>query len=250
MSFKKLVLLLFIGLSFILVIQSTSIAQEVVIASTSLSGAIAKAAGATEVRVLTPAEMRHPPEYELKPSDLIKFEGARLVVYGGYEKMVAKLLETSQNKNIKAIQIDTTTSPENLMIQARKAAQVLNTEKKEEMWEQNFREKLKVLKEKVTAFSEKKAVVHLQAQPFGKWVGFSVVQVIRPGELTPKAVADAIAQNPELVVDILHLPMAKVIAENAKCKYIQVINFPGIENTATLGDIFEFNSRQLIRAFQ
>src|SRR5512147_2830950 len=103
--------------------------EKTVLASTSLAGAVAMAAGASEVRVLTPAEWRHPPEYDLRPSDWMKFEGVRVVVYAGYEKMVTKLLETSRNKNIVAIQIDTTSSPENLITQARKISAVLQTER-------------------------------------------------------------------------------------------------------------------------
>lgn len=106
------------------------LAQDVVVASTSLAGAMARAAGAKEVRVLTPDGLTHPPEYELKPSDLVKLEGATLVVYAGYEKMVSKLLETSKNKKMLALQIDTTTSPENLIDQARRISKALKTEKR------------------------------------------------------------------------------------------------------------------------
>jgi zinc transport system substrate-binding protein/iron/zinc/copper transport system substrate-binding protein len=225
-------------------------AKEIVVASTSLAGAIAKAAGAKEVRVITPGEMRHPPEYDLKPSDLLRFDGADIVVYGGYERMVQKLLETSKNKNILAIQIDTETSPENLMNQVQKISKMLGTEKERQAWEENFVERLKLLKKKISPYSGRKAVVHRFAQPFARWAGLHVVQTISSGELTPKVIADAVMQKPELVVDILHFPNAKVIAENAGCKYIQVVNFPGVENTKTLEDIFEYNATQLIRAFQ
>lgn len=221
-----------------------------VVASTSLAGAIAKAAGAKEVRVITPGEMRHPPEYDLRPSDLLKFEGADIVVYGGYERIVSKLLETSKNKNILAIHIDTGTSPENLMVQARKIAAVLKTEKEEQIWEEGFLRKLEGLKEKLSPFSAKRAVVHRFAQPFAQWAGLQIVQMISPGELTPKVVAEAIAKKPELVVDIHHFPIAGVIAENAKCGYIQIINFPGVGSTQTLEDIFEYNVFQLIRAYR
>jgi zinc transport system substrate-binding protein len=233
----------------ILFSPTAPMAKEVIVASTSLTGAIAKAAGAKEVRIITPGEMRHPPEYDLRPSDLLKFEGADIVVYGGYERMVQKLLETSKNRNILAIQIDTETSPENLIVQARKVAAVLKTEKEEQIWEEGFLRKLGELKEKLSPFSGKRAAVHRFAQPFTRWAGLSIVQMISPGELTPKVVAEAITKKPELVVDILHFPIAKVIAENAKCKYIQVINFPGIENTKTIEDIFEYNSTQLLKVF-
>jgi len=225
-------------------------AKDVVVASTSLAGAIAKAAGAKEVRILTPGEIRHPPEYDLKPSDLLRFEGANIVVYGGYERMVQKLLETSRNRNIMAIQIDTDTSPENLVNQVRKISKMLGTEKERQAWEESFVERLKLLQKKISPYSGRKAVVHRFAQPFARWAGLHVVQIISPGELTPKVIADAVMQKPELVVDILHFPNVKVIAENAKCKYIQVINFPGVENTKTIEDIFEYNSAQLLKIFQ
>jgi len=75
------------------------------------------------------------------------------------------------------------------------------------------------------------------------------VQVISPGEISPKAVADAIAKKPDIVVDILHFPAARVIADNARCRYALLINFPGVEGTATLDDVFEYNTAQIERAF-
>jgi hypothetical protein len=222
-------------------------AQEAVVASTSLAGAIAKAAGAKEVRVMVSTEMRHPPEYDLKPSDLMKFEGAKVIIYGGYERMVSKLLETSQNKNILAIQINTDTSPENLISQARKISEILKTEKEEKAWEERFIGRLKELQKKISPYSGKRAVVHKFAQPFAQWAGLQVVQTVTPGELTPKVIGDSVAKHPDLVVDIYHLPVAQVIAENAKCKYIQVINFPGVGNTESLDDLFEYNAMQLIQ---
>lgn len=227
---------------------SIALAQGIVVASTSLSGAIPKAAGAREVRILTPSEIKHPPEYDLKPSDLIKFEGADIVVYGGYEKMVSRLIEASKNKNIISIKIDTTTSPENLIKQARRISNILKTEKEEQQWEIRFIERLKILKEKVSTFAGKKVVVHMFAQPFSRWVGLQIIQVINPGELTPKLIAEAVSKRPEIVVDIAHFPIAKVISENIGCKYIQVINFPGVEGTKTLEDIFEYNVKKLLQS--
>lgn len=250
-SQRRMVILmgLIVGLG-IFKLPMVAMAQEAVVASTSLAGAIAKAAGIKEVRVIVSSEIRHPPEYDLKPSDLLIFEGAKVVIYGGYERMVSKLIETSKNKNILTIQINTETSPENLISQARKLSEILKTEKEEKNWEENFLEKLKELQKKVNPFSGKRAVVHRFAQPFAQWAGLQIVQIISPGELTPKVIGEAVAKNPELVVDIYHFPVAPVIAENAKCKYIQVINFPGVGNTKTLEDIFEYNTTQLLRISQ
>jgi ABC-type Zn uptake system ZnuABC Zn-binding protein ZnuA len=225
-------------------------AQEVVVASTPLVGAIARAAGAKEVRVISPEGTKHPPEYDLKPSDLFEFEGAKIVIYGGYERMVSKLLETSKEKNILALQIETDTSPKSLIASARKISRALKTEKEEQVWEKQFIEKLKTLQKKISPFSGKRAIVHQYAYSFSKWANLSILQMISPGELTPKVIADALVQKPELVVDVFHFPVARVVADNAKCKYIQIINFPGVENTKTLKDVFEYNSTQLIQAFR
>lgn len=247
---RRSVLFFIVGWILLLNFPSPASAQEAVVASTSLAGAIAKAAGAKEVRIIVSSEMRHPPEYDLKPSDLLKFEGAKVVIYGGYERMVSKLLEASKNKNILAIQIDTETSPENLISQARKISKVLGTEREEHVWEEKFLEKLKELQKKISLYSGKRAIVHRFAQPFAQWAGLSIAQIISPGELTPKVIGDAIAKNPELVVDIYHVPVAQVIAENVRCKYVQVINFPGVENTQTLEEIFEYNSKELLKIFK
>ncbi len=225
------------------------VSAQTVVASTSLTGAIAKAAGAAEVRILTPAEAKHPPEYELRPSDLLKVEGASMVVYAGYEKMVAKLAEVSKSKNLVSVQVNTAMSPENIIAQTKKVAEVLHTEKQQQVWEKSFVEKLNGLKAKLAPFAGKNAVVHLQAQAFARWSGLSVVQVISPGEISPKAMADAIAKKPDIVVDILHFPAVRMIADNARCRYALLINFPGIAGTATLDNVFEYNTTQVVRAF-
>lgn len=228
----------------------TTPAQEVVVASTPLVGAIARAAGAKEVRVISPEGTKHPPEYDLKPSDLFEFEGAKIVIYGGYERMVSKLLETSREKNIPALQIETETSPESLIASARKISRALKTEKEEQVWEKQFIEKLKALQKKISPFSGKRAIVHQYAYSFSKWANLSIVLMISPGELTPRVVSEAIAKKPELIVDIYHFPIARVIADNSRCRYIQIINFPGIGSTQNLEDIFQYNVFQLIKAYR
>ena len=230
--------------------SSPCIAGQVVVASTSLTGAIAKAAGAQEVRVLTPSDAGHPPEYDLKPVDLLKLEGADVVVYAGYERMVPRLVETSRNQQVLAIQVDTPLSPENLIAQERKVAGALKTVREAGSWEKSFLQTLKSLKGKLAPVAGKRAVVHWHARPFAAWAGLTVVQVIPLGELTPRVIADSIAQKPDVVVDILHSPVGKTIADNAKCRYVQLINFPGVEKTASLEDIFEYNTNQLLKAFR
>ena len=249
-TYHRAFILLFLGAALLAMSALPCTAGQIVVASTSLTGAIAKAAGAQEVRVLTPADASHPPEYDLKPTDLLKLEGANVVVYAGYERMVSKLVETSRNKQILVIQVDTTLSPENLIAQVHKVAGALNTGREATLWEDGFRQKLDLLKVRLVPVAGKRAVVHWHAKPFATWAGLTVLQVIPLGELTPRVIADGIAQKPDVVVDILHSPVARTIADNAKCRYVQLINFPGAQNTGSIEDIFEYNTSQLLKAFR
>ncbi|MCX8021848.1 MAG: metal ABC transporter substrate-binding protein [Syntrophorhabdaceae bacterium] len=223
--------------------------DHIVVASTSLTGAIAYAAGAKEVRIITPNSAKHPPEYELVPSDLLKLEGASIVVYAGYERMVSRLLDTSKDKRLTPVQVNTAMSPENIIEQTRKVARALKTEDRQQAWEKSFTEMLKNLRKRLEPYNEKKAVVHFHAQPYVRWAGLSVVQVVNPGEVSPKALTDAIAKKPDIVVDILHFPVAKDIAINAKAAYALIINFPGVDGTTTIDDVFNYNTEQILKAF-
>ena len=62
-----------------------------VVASTAWTAAFGYAAGAETIHVLAPYEMRHPPEYELKPSDIAVLSQADFVIYAGYERMAEKI---------------------------------------------------------------------------------------------------------------------------------------------------------------
>ncbi len=248
MKYYKALALFFSALSILGISTLTFAAGEVVVASTTLTGAIAKAAGAQEVRVLTPANVSHPPEYDLRPSDLLKLEKAQVVVYAGYEKMASRLAASAAGKNVLTVQVDTTLSPESLVLQVRKVAAALKSEKEAGAWEAEFLRRVALLRARLQPVSGKRAVVHLHAKPFAEWSGVAVVQVVPPGELSPRVISDAIQKKPEIVIDILHSPVARVIAENAGCAYVQLINFPGIGKTATLEDLFEYNTNRLLGA--
>lgn len=53
--------------------------KTVVVASSSWTGAIAEAAGADEVRVLAPFELKHPPEYDYRRAKLGRCCGLRRI---------------------------------------------------------------------------------------------------------------------------------------------------------------------------
>jgi len=95
--------------------------EQLVIASTSWVQAYAVAAGAKNIVTIAPFELQHPPEYEIKPSDLLAVQNASLIVYSSYEKFAKKLAETAQNKNIKIVAVYTDNVPSNIIAESKKS---------------------------------------------------------------------------------------------------------------------------------
>lgn len=242
--FMILSLVLFIGIT--LPFGWCAESKVVVVASTSWTGAIAQAAGADEVRVLAPLELKHPPEYDYSPTDIARLSEATAVVYAGYEPFMKKLLEAAGYPEPKTIKVTTTNTPDNLKQQARLLAEKLGTRKKEAEWEIQF--------EKVTAEILKKAeaknagktkvLVQQHQQPFVKWLGYNIVGVFGAEELSPAKVMEYANLKPDLVIDNFHNPQGKPIVEVAKCKYVELINFPSVK-APTLIDLFKENAGRL-----
>ena len=55
-----------------------------VVVSTTWVGAIAKMAGATDITVIAPSNIQHPPDYDPKASDLAALSDADYVVLAGF----------------------------------------------------------------------------------------------------------------------------------------------------------------------
>ena len=55
---------------------------------------------------LAPSDLRHPAEYELKPSDVAALKGADLIISTGFEVMAKKLAEAAGSQKIRMLQID------------------------------------------------------------------------------------------------------------------------------------------------
>jgi zinc transport system substrate-binding protein len=220
--------------------------KVVVVASTSWTGAIAAAAGADEVKVLAPFELKHPPEYDYRPSDIARLTDATLLVYAGYEGFIKKLIEASGIPASKVATVMTSNDPANLKQQAQRLAQKLGTEAKEQIWENQFDivsdEILKSAGQKKV--SKKKALVQQHQVPFAKWLGYDIVGIFSAGELSPAKVMEYSNLKPDIIIDNFHNPQGKPIVEVVKCKYVELINFPSVK-APSLIELFKENASRL-----
>jgi zinc transport system substrate-binding protein len=220
--------------------------QTVVVASTSWTGAIAAAAGADEVRMLAPFELKHPPEYDYRPSDIAKLSGATLLVHAGYEGFVKKLIAASGFPEAKVAKVTTSNDPVNLKQQARFLAQKLGTVEQEKAWETRFDRVTKaILKRAELKKAGKTRVLVQQHQvPFVKWLGYDIIGVFSAGELSPAKVMEYAKLKPDLIIDNFHNPQGSPIREVVQCGYVELINFPSTKIPSLL-DLFKENAARL-----
>lgn len=218
----------------------------IVVASTSWTGAIAEAAGADEVRILAPFELKHPPEYDYRPSDIAQLRSARLLVYGGYEPFVKKLAVAAGLPQEKMIVIVTSNDPDNLKKQARFLAEKMGTQKREAAWEKALNKVLDEIQKqaKKKKISQKRVLVQKYQVPLVKWLGFDVIGAFNTDELSPNKVMEYAMMKPDMVIDNFHNPQGKPIAEIAKCDYVAIINFPSA-NAPSLIELLKENAAKL-----
>lgn len=221
-----------------------------VVASTSWTAAIATAGGATDVLVIAPLDLKHPPEYELKPSDLEAVSGAALVVYSGYEKFAKRLAETSAGAGTEVLALYTDNLPPVFKREARKVAEKLGTTAAYEAWETGFDAQLEVMKARIgAAYPDKRAVVHKYLATYAEWLGLEVIGTFGPGELSPSALLTIVKAKPALIVDNWHNVSGKGIAESLSgAAYVELINFPGKDGTRTIEDVFTYNEKRFLNA--
>jgi zinc transport system substrate-binding protein len=200
----------------------------IVVASTSWTGAIAEAAGADEVRILAPFALKHPPEYDYRPSDIAQLRSARLLVYGGYEPFVKKLAIAAGFPEERLIALHTSNDPDNLKRQVRLLSEKIGTQKREAVWEKAFEKALADIQKQAinNKITRKRVLVQKYQVPFVKWLGFNVIGVFNMDDLSPNKVMEYAMLKPDMVIDNFHNPQGKPIAEIVKCDYVALINFP------------------------
>lgn len=226
-----------------------AVAQKRVVASTAWTAAIARAGGAEDIAVVAPVDLKHPPEYEVKPSDLASVAGADLVVAAGYEKFAKRLAEVAGSGKVPVLEVYTDNLPPVFKREALKVAEALGTRTRYDAWEKGFDERTAAMREKImAAYPDRRAAVHRFLKTYAEWLGFEVVGTFGPGEPSPAVVLDLVRAKPAVVIDNWHNVAGLPVAESLGCSYVELINFPGKAGTATIDDVFSYNERRFLEA--
>jgi zinc transport system substrate-binding protein len=198
------------------------------VASTSWTALIAKTAGAEDVTVLAPVDMRHPNEYDFKPSDIDTVKSADMIFYSQYEPFMKKIFESAETPKENQIAVMTENTPDNLKKQVSMIADLMDTTDKATAWETDLDALYGEIQKGSAQLKPeaKKVVAHVFMVPVAKSMGFEIIGEFGPAELSATKVAELAALKPALVVDNYHMPQGAEIAKVANAPFVELRNFP------------------------
>ncbi len=211
-----------------------------VVATNTWTAAFAAAAGAKDIVTLAPGDLRHPAEYELKPSDVALLRGAHLIVYTGFEVMAKRLADAAGGRKIKLLKIDADYSIATLRTSILEIAAVLGTQDQARAniadlesfiasWKQELRD---------DGLYGAPIVAHVFQQPLMTELGFTIKGVFGPAPLEAAQIARLSAEKVILIVDNWHNEVAAPLRETMPdARYASLINFPGPDGTKSLLDV-------------
>lgn len=243
---KKLVLI-----SVLFLASATAFTQQKdyrVVATTSWTAALAMAAGVTDIVVLAPSELRHPAEYELKPSDIMALKGADLIVSTGFETMARKLAAAAGTQHITVLQVDADYSLPTMRKSILAIAEATGTTTKAQESVtalENFIASWKKELQKSGLYGAS-VLAHVFQKPLMDELGFSVQGLFGPGPLEASQITKLSGANAALIVDNWHNEAAAPLRETLpEVRYVSLINFPGPDGTVTLLDVLADNRKRL-----
>ncbi|MFP4329603.1 MAG: metal ABC transporter solute-binding protein, Zn/Mn family [Alkalispirochaetaceae bacterium] len=226
-------------------------AQQRVLATTPWTAAFARVAGAEEVELLAPYEMRHPPEYELRGTDLRRVEQADLVVYAGYEMMMERLRRALGEANVSSVQITTVHTMETIEESVMKIAAGLGTEEAARRNLAELRDFFDAWRREIREYGlhEAPVVVHgFQAELMGD-LGVNIVGSFGPGPLEAQQIVRLSRSGAGVVIDNWHNEVAQPLKETLPgVPVASFLNFPGHGGTRTMVDVLQYNRRALREA--
>ena len=222
-----------------------------VVATNTWTAAFAAAAGATNVATIAPADLRHPAEYELKPSDVEALQGADLLVYAGFEVMAKKLADAAGSRKIPMVQIAADYSLATLRSSILAIATATGTVEKARSSIadlERFMESWK-LELRAAGLAGAEVVTHVFQQPLMAELGLAVKGAFGPAPLEAAQIMKLSPLKAAFIVDNWHNEVAGPLRETMKeSRYLSLVNFPGPDGTSTLLDVLRDNRDRLMAA--
>lgn len=198
-----------------------------IVASTSWTAAFADLAGLDSISVISPANLRHPPEYEITVSDIKKIMKSDIFIYAGFERMMQTLGDSVENT--KMIKIDCDNSVETVLKSSQKIAEICGTQSERD---KRVKKYLSFIDESSNILEKRnlknaKIFVNKNQRFLAKEFGFNTTNLFGPGLVTASQIQTAKDEEFIFIIDNIHNPVGKPLAEvSPNSKYILWRNFP------------------------
>ncbi|MFU8875484.1 metal ABC transporter solute-binding protein, Zn/Mn family [Micromonospora sp. SL4-19] len=219
-----------------------------VVASTSWVGALAKAAGATDITVIAPPNVQHPPDYDPKPSDLAAVASADYILYAEFDGFAAKLKDAAGGSG-KLVPVELENTPPKITSEVQRLAGMFGTTSAADTWISTFNTEYTTLSGQVKAAlpdPAPTAASHLFMAYWGDFAGIKVVGNFGPQPVTPSQLAELTAKKPNLVLANAHLSGANPDIPGAT--RVDIVNYPGAD--LDLLAVFKTNTERLTAALK
>lgn len=215
-----------------------------VVTTTSWTGAFALAAGAESIHVIAPYDLRHPPEYELAPSDIQAVGDAEVVIFAGYERMVERLRDAVGEAGPDLVQITTTYALQDIRESVTAIAAVLGTHEEAERSIAEIEELYESWRSDIETrgLAESRVICHAFQAPLARELGFEIAGTFGPAPLEASQIARLSETEADFIIDNWHNDVGKPLTETLPDTPVATfINFPGHEATETLLDVLRYN---------
>ncbi len=227
--------------------SSAAKAGPKVVASTTWVGALAKAAGATDVTVIAPASVAHPPDYEPKPSDLASVASADYVLFAEFDGFAAKIKEAAGG-GAQLVPVELENSPKTITAEVTRLGELFQTSSAATSWLSSFDSEYARLSHQVKSALPSPAPTVVSHAFMAYWAaefaGLPVVGTYGPAPVTPSQLAELSAQQPDLVIGNSHLP--DVTPDISGAPKVNLANFPGAD--LDLLAVFRANAERISAA--
>lgn len=237
--------LVILALCPVLFAQAASEETVSFVASTSWTASYADLAGVDDIRVIAPASLRHPPEYELVPSDIVAIQNADYFVSAGYERMMAAIQEGIPSDHRTDIHISTGNTVENITAQADLIASYTGTEVRYQDYVDMIEEARSTVQE--LGLDSLNVFCQNMLAPLALDIGLNVSATFQ-GELSASQIEEAVNADYDLIIDNYHSPSAAPLDGLVDCPVIVWRNFPETVGRGALESMVRQNLDTLFSA--
>lgn len=199
------------------------------VASTSWVAAIAELAGVDNVETIAPVNLKHPPEYEITPMDVLKVSEAEVFMHAGYERMMKTISSAAEVDQEKVVKVRTTNTIETLsndvaLISKKAGTEAAGAKRLAEYTKMIEDSRAKIQK---AGIDKKTVYVNTNQVEFATDLGLNIAGTFGPGPLTAEQIAEIADKKFDLIIDNIHNPVASPAAEvSPDSKILVWRNFP------------------------